>query len=85
MMPFYHDKFVCILQKAIFEFGKQMIPHSEEAVQVTQNFANYFISQARKSQNRPPADKVLDNLIYNYSPTFIGKKSKSFDVVYIFS
>lgn len=32
-------------------------------------------SQARKSQNRPPADKVLDNLIYNYSPTFIGKKS----------
>uniref|UniRef100_A0A0E0DTY0 folate gamma-glutamyl hydrolase n=1 Tax=Oryza meridionalis TaxID=40149 RepID=A0A0E0DTY0_9ORYZ len=72
-------------EKAIFEFGKQMIPHSEEAVQVTQNFANYFISQARKSQNRPPADKVLDNLIYNYSPTFIGKKSKSFDVVYIFS
>ncbi|XP_006655488.2 gamma-glutamyl hydrolase 2-like [Oryza brachyantha] len=72
-------------EKAIFEFGKPMIPHSEDAVQVTQNFANYFISQARKSPNRPPADKVLDNLIYNYSPTFTGKKSKSFDEVYIFS
>jgi hypothetical protein len=49
MMPFYHDKFVCILQKDIFEFGKQMIPHSEEAVQVTQNFANYFIRSVIKA------------------------------------
>lgn len=72
-------------EKAIFEWGKPMIPHSEDAVQVTQNFANYFVSQARKSPNRPPADKVLDNLIYNYSPTFSGKTSKSFDEVYIFS
>jgi len=42
-------------------------------------------SQARKSPNRPPADKVLDNLIYNYNPTFSGKTSKSFEEVYIFS
>lgn len=72
-------------EKAIFEWRKPMIPHSEDAVQVTQHFANHFISQARKSPNRPPADKVLDNLIYNYSPTFTGKKSKSFEEVYIFS
>ncbi|RCV16928.1 hypothetical protein SETIT_3G177700v2 [Setaria italica] len=72
-------------EKAIFEWRKPMIPHSEEAVQVTQHFANHFISQARKSPNRPPADKVLDNLIYNYSPTFSGKTSKSFEEVYIFS
>ncbi|KAK1558018.1 hypothetical protein QYE76_071993, partial [Lolium multiflorum] len=72
-------------EKAIFEWRKPMIPHSEDAVQVTQNFANYFISQARKSPNRPPADKVLDNLIYNYSPTFSGKSSKSFEEVYLFS
>lgn len=26
-------------------------------------------SQARKSPNRPPADKVIGHLIYNYSPT----------------
>uniref|UniRef100_N1QZX6 folate gamma-glutamyl hydrolase n=1 Tax=Aegilops tauschii TaxID=37682 RepID=N1QZX6_AEGTA len=72
-------------EKAIFEWRKPMIPHSEDAVQVTQNFANYFISQARKSPNRPPADKVLDNLIYNYIPTFSGKTSKSFELVYLFS
>uniref|UniRef100_A0A452ZK58 Glutamine amidotransferase domain-containing protein n=1 Tax=Aegilops tauschii subsp. strangulata TaxID=200361 RepID=A0A452ZK58_AEGTS len=30
-------------EKAIFEWRKPMIPHSEDAVQVTQNFANYFI------------------------------------------
>ncbi|KAL5672757.1 hypothetical protein ACJX0J_017063, partial [Zea mays] len=62
-------------EKAIFEWRKPMIPHNEDAIQVTQHFANHFISQARKSPNRPPADKVLDNLIYNYSPTFTGKKS----------
>ncbi|WVZ99259.1 hypothetical protein U9M48_044587 [Paspalum notatum var. saurae] len=72
-------------EKAIFEWRKPMIPHSEHAVQVTQHFANHFISQARKSPNRPPADKVLDNLIYNYSPTFSGKTSKSFEEVYIFT
>ncbi|CAN6346171.1 unnamed protein product [Urochloa humidicola] len=72
-------------EKSIFEWRKPMIPHSEHAVQVTQHFANHFISQARKSPNRPPADKVLDNLIYNYNPTFSGKTSKSFEEVYIFS
>ncbi|CAM0954571.1 unnamed protein product [Alopecurus aequalis] len=72
-------------EKAIFEWGKPTIPHSEDAVQVTQHFANYFVSQARKSPNRPPADKVLDNLIYNYSPTYSGKTSKTFEQVYLFS
>ncbi|KAK3138258.1 hypothetical protein QOZ80_5AG0366510 [Eleusine coracana subsp. coracana] len=72
-------------EKAIFEWRKPMIPHSEDAVQVTQHFANHFISQARKSPNRPPADKVLDNLIYNYRSTFSGKTSKSFEEIYIFS
>lgn len=29
-------------------------------------------SEARKSSNKPDAQKVLDNLIYNYSPTYSG-------------
>ncbi|XP_021303594.1 gamma-glutamyl hydrolase 2 [Sorghum bicolor] len=70
-------------EKAIFEWGEPMNPHSEDAVQVTQHFANYFVSQARKSLNRAPADKVLNNLIDNYSPRF--GTSKSFDEVYNFS
>jgi hypothetical protein len=31
------------MQKAIFEWGEPTTPHSEDAVQVTQHFANYFV------------------------------------------
>ncbi|RVW43019.1 Gamma-glutamyl hydrolase 2 [Vitis vinifera] len=78
------------MQKNAFEWGLSRIPHSEDAVQVTQHVANFFYqnqncfeffltcgcSEARKSLNRPPARKVLDNLIYNYSPTYCGKAGK---------
>ncbi|XP_031278591.1 gamma-glutamyl hydrolase 2-like [Pistacia vera] len=60
-------------EKNAFEWGLSGIPHSEDAIQVTQHVANFFISEARKLMNRPPARKVLDNLIYNYSPTYCGK------------
>ncbi|GKV37101.1 hypothetical protein SLEP1_g45166 [Rubroshorea leprosula] len=65
-----------------FGSGSSVIPHSEDAIQVTQNVANFFISEARKSLNRPPTTKVLDNLIYNYSPTHSGK---GYAEVYIFT
>ncbi|PRQ30967.1 putative gamma-glutamyl hydrolase [Rosa chinensis] len=60
-------------EKTAFEWGLPMIPHSEDAIHVTQHIANFLISEARKSLNRPPIQDVLDNLIYNYSPTFCGK------------
>ncbi|KAF5730748.1 putative Gamma-glutamyl hydrolase precursor [Tripterygium wilfordii] len=72
-------------EKNAFEWGSSMIPHSEDAIQVTQQAANFFISQARKSLNRPPVQKVLDNLIYNYSPTYCGKAGRGYDEVYIFT
>ncbi|KAF5948615.1 hypothetical protein HYC85_014572 [Camellia sinensis] len=72
-------------EKNAFEWGLSMIPHSEDAVQVTQYVANFFVSEARKSLNRPPARKVLENLIYNYSPTYCGKAGKGYDEVYIFA
>jgi phosphoglycerol transferase MdoB-like AlkP superfamily enzyme len=31
------------MQKAIFEWKNPVIPHSEDAVQATQHFANHFI------------------------------------------
>lgn len=71
-------------EKNAFEWGLSMIPHSEDAVRVTQHVANFFVSEARKSLNRPPARKVLDNLIYNYSPTYCGKAGRGYDEVYIF-
>ncbi|KAG7956991.1 hypothetical protein I3843_11G152800 [Carya illinoinensis] len=72
-------------EKNAFEWGLSMIPHSEDAVQVTQHVANHLVSEARKSLNRPPARRVLDNLIYNYSPTYCGKAGKGYDEVYIFT
>ncbi|XP_062169098.1 gamma-glutamyl hydrolase 2-like [Alnus glutinosa] len=72
-------------EKNAFEWGLSMIPHSEDAVQVTQHVANFLVSEARKSLNRPPAGRVLDNLIYNYSPTYCGKAGKGYDEVYIFA
>lgn len=72
-------------EKNAFEWGLSMIPHSDDAIQVTQHCANFFVSEARKSSNRPPKRKVLDNLIYNYSPTYCGKAGKGYDEVYIFS
>lgn len=72
-------------EKNAFEWAKTMIPHSEDAIQVTQNVANFFIREARKSSTRPPKQKVLENLIYNYIPTYCGKAGNGYDEVYIFS
>jgi gamma-glutamyl hydrolase len=72
-------------EKNAFEWGSSRIPHSEDAILVTQHAANYFISEARKSLNRPARIKVLDNLIYNYSPTYCGKAGRGYDEVYIFT
>jgi len=35
-------------------------------------FHGSFSSEARKSLNRPVAQDLLDNLIYNYKPTYCG-------------
>ncbi|EXC10782.1 Gamma-glutamyl hydrolase [Morus notabilis] len=72
-------------EKNAFEWGLKQIPHSEDAIHVTQHVANFLVSEARKSLNRPPLQKVLDNLIYNYSPTYCGKAGKGYDEVYIFT
>ncbi|KAI3466033.1 hypothetical protein Pfo_022696 [Paulownia fortunei] len=72
-------------EKNAFEWGLSRIPHSEDAIQVTQHVANFFVREARMSMNRPSTQKMLDNLIYNYSPTYCGKAGRGFDEVYIFS
>ncbi|NP_001234434.1 gamma-glutamylhydrolase 1 precursor [Solanum lycopersicum] len=71
-------------EKNAFEWGSSRIPHSEDAIQVTTHVANYFISEARKSSNKPVAREVLDSLIYNNNPTYGGKAGKGYDEVYLF-
>ncbi|TYI96172.1 hypothetical protein E1A91_D01G052300v1 [Gossypium mustelinum] len=72
-------------EKNAFEWGLPMIPHSEDAIEVTQHVANFLIREARRSLNRPAAQKVRDSLIYNYRPKYYGKAGKGFDQVYIFT
>nr|AFK48342.1 unknown [Medicago truncatula] len=71
-------------EKNAFEWGPKSIPHTEDAIRTTQYIANFLVSEARKSLNRPVAQDVLDNLIYNYRPTYCGYVGKGYDEVYIF-
>ncbi|XP_004489007.1 gamma-glutamyl hydrolase 2-like [Cicer arietinum] len=71
-------------EKNAFEWGSSKIPHTEDAIQITQHVANFLVSEARKSLNRPVSQELLDNLIYNYKPTYCGYAGKGFDEVYIF-
>ncbi|CAN8233854.1 unnamed protein product [Cochlearia groenlandica] len=72
-------------EKNAFEWGSSQIPHSEDAIQVTQHAASYLVSEARKSLNRPSSEKVLSNLIYNYKPTYCGYAGRGYDEVYLFT
>ncbi|KAK7244137.1 hypothetical protein RIF29_38955 [Crotalaria pallida] len=72
-------------EKNTFEWGVPGIPHTEDAIQITQLAANFLVSEARKSLNRPDAQEVRDNLIYNYNPTYTGKDGRGFDEIYIFT
>ncbi|WVY99526.1 hypothetical protein V8G54_025596 [Vigna mungo] len=98
-------------EKNAFEWGSPRIPHTEDAIQITQHAANFLVRlnefsrvvaravqkqneaifayylycEARKSLNRPVTQEVLENLIYNYSPTYSGKAGEGFDEVYLFS
>ncbi|XP_012850557.1 PREDICTED: gamma-glutamyl hydrolase 1-like [Erythranthe guttata] len=78
----------CYPEKNAFEWGLSGIPHSEDAVHVTQHVADFFVREARisaKNKPKPSPWKVLDNLIYNHSPTYCRKAGNGFDEVYIFS
>ncbi|CAL4894443.1 unnamed protein product [Urochloa decumbens] len=77
----------------VFEWGQAVslehdkAPHSEDAVRLSEHFAKYFISQARKSANRTSdckdrEDKVRPKLVDNYLSKF--GQSNYFDKVYIF-
>jgi hypothetical protein len=41
--------YICIVQKNAFEWGLSMIPHSEDAVQVTQHVANFLVRLVLKT------------------------------------
>ncbi|XP_004489008.2 gamma-glutamyl hydrolase 2-like [Cicer arietinum] len=71
-------------EKNPFGWSSPTIPHTEDAIQTTQYVANFLVSEARKSLTRPDAQELIDNLIYNYSPTFYGKAGEAYDELYLF-
>ncbi|ELT93533.1 hypothetical protein CAPTEDRAFT_104938, partial [Capitella teleta] len=64
-------------EKNIFQWNVHShIDHSEEAVEVTQYLANFFIAQARQNKHRFADLKTASNaLINNVSPSFSGAPS----------
>ncbi|CAM6060682.1 unnamed protein product [Sphagnum tenellum] len=61
-------------EKHAFEWGDDTIPHSVDAVQLTQGVANFFISEARKSQHKPISnDEERELMMYNYEPFYSNK------------
>mmetsp|Transcript_1556 Transcript_1556/g.2226 ORF Transcript_1556/g.2226 Transcript_1556/m.2226 type:complete len:380 (+) Transcript_1556:30-1169(+) len=75
-------------EKNNFEWTSDLeIPHGEDGVMLSQTMANFFVSEARKSNHRPAShEEELKLLMYNYSPTFTYKTWPTFhfDQVYFF-
>ena len=72
-------------EKIPFEWvvEKEPIPHSFDAVVASQYFANFFVSEARKSEKKLSNEN--DYLIYNYNASFTGKTGGYFTESYFFT
>ncbi|XP_075725059.1 gamma-glutamyl hydrolase [Rhipicephalus microplus] len=85
--PFYGVQFHP--EKTNFEWTQRKdyihIPHTEDAVRVSQYLANFFLEEARKNNHSfASAQEELNALIYNYPVTFTQNKTP-FAQMYIFT
>nr|CAI5834707.1 unnamed protein product [Callosobruchus analis] len=82
--PFYAVQFHP--EKNIFEFKTGVgIPHSIEAVKISQHFANFFVEECRKSGNRfPDLNMERRTLIYNYNTVYTGINGSYYEQMYVF-
>lgn len=79
-------------EKSNFEFTTKYnnIPHSVNAVRITQYMANFFVNEARKNYQKFPTKEMEDEyLIYKYTPVHSAKKYKTgtlskFEQIYLF-
>jgi len=63
-------------EKPPYEFGMSEVPHTLEAIKVSQHLANVFVDTARKSSHSfESPEEELEDLIYNYKPWFTLKDS----------
>ena len=81
--PFYGLQFHP--EKNIYEWkiGKK-IPHSKNAVLVSQYFANFFVNEARNNSNEFKSDEESGKLIYNYPTKYTALDGSLFTQCYLF-
>lgn len=83
--PFYGIQFHP--EKNQYEFKSSLkIPHSKQAVETSQYFANFFVEETRKN-NHSFADWKAEKkaLIYNYPAHYTGIKNSSYEQLYMFN
>ncbi|EDV40026.1 uncharacterized protein Dana_GF24165 [Drosophila ananassae] len=82
--PFYGVQFHP--EKPLYEFTKTSIPHSAAAVISGQFFADFIVSEARKSPNSfSNSTEEARTLIYNYKPEYTSILGSSFVQQYLFT
>lgn len=70
----------------VYNAKHKNIPHSTEAVQVSQYFANFFVNETRKSSHKFSSLKEeKETLIYNYQPVYTGIHGSSYEQKYFFN
>jgi gamma-glutamyl hydrolase len=61
-------------EKPPYEFGIPEIPHTLDAIRVSQHTANVFVDVARHSGHTPEShEEELNMLIYSTAPTFVAR------------
>mmetsp|Transcript_28012 Transcript_28012/g.75667 ORF Transcript_28012/g.75667 Transcript_28012/m.75667 type:complete len:381 (+) Transcript_28012:150-1292(+) len=61
-------------EKPPYEFGLDSVPHSLEAIKVSQSLGSSFIETAKKSSHKPESkEQELELLIYDVCPVFSAR------------
>ncbi|XP_055324546.1 gamma-glutamyl hydrolase-like [Sitodiplosis mosellana] len=82
--PFYGVQFHP--EKVLYEWIRNRnISHTEGAVASAQYFAQFFVNECRKNDNRfDSIDEENQMLIYNFPCTFTGRLNSTFEQSYLF-
>lgn len=83
-LPFYGIQFHP--EKNIYEWVQNKnISHTPNAIKAAQYFADFFVNEARKSEQRFQSEEDIDrHVIYNYPVSFTGMKKSAFEQCYLF-
>ncbi|XP_023235548.1 gamma-glutamyl hydrolase-like [Centruroides sculpturatus] len=70
----------------VYNAKHQNIPHSYEAILISQYFANFFVNETRKNFHQFSSVKQeQEALIYKYNPVYTGLHGSSYEQKYFFN